>query len=211
MGFYARPSRRLAWQITADVFMIGWTCGWWLVSRLVDGVIRALAKPARGIAEAADGVGHSLRDAASQAQQMPLAGAELRKPLDVAAGGVDDIVARAWEQVHAIESTATWTSWLVFLIPVLILVALWLPPRVRFFMRQRAAQRFIDDAADLDLFALRALATQPMHRLARISTDPVRDWRSGNAEVIGRLAELELKEAGLSDRAIRRRQIQCGG
>jgi hypothetical protein len=37
-----------------------------------------------------------------------------------------------------------------------------------------------------------------MHRLARISTDPVRAWRSGDAEVVRALAVLELQDAGLS-------------
>ena len=61
-----------------------------------------------------------------------------------------------------------------------------------------AGQRFIDESADLDLFALRAMANQPMHRLARVSDDPVRDWREGDAEVVRALALLELGDAGLT-------------
>ena len=43
-------------------------------------------------------------------------------------------------------------------------------------------------APDLDLFALRAMANQPMHVLAAISDDPVRAWRSGDRRVIDALA-----------------------
>ena len=50
---------------------------------------------------------------------------------------------------------------------------------------------------DLDLFALRALARQPMHRLAKISDDPAGAWRRGDPEVVRRLAVLELREVGL--------------
>jgi hypothetical protein len=63
--------------------------------------------------------------------------------------------------------------------------------------RATAGQRFIDRAPDLDLFAMRAMANQPMHRLARISPDPVRAWREGDAEVVRALALLELRDAGL--------------
>jgi hypothetical protein len=41
------------------------------------------------------------------------------------------------------------------------------------------------------------MANQPMHRLARISADPVRAWREGDAEVVRALALLELRDAGL--------------
>jgi hypothetical protein len=56
----------------------------------------------------------------------------------------------------------------------------------------------MDSSADLELFALRAMANQPMHRLARVSSDPVRAWRNGDRDVVRALAILELGDAGLS-------------
>ena len=56
----------------------------------------------------------------------------------------------------------------------------------------------MDGPADLDLFALRAMAHQPVHRLAAVSDDPVRAWRDGDAAVVRALALLELEEAGLT-------------
>jgi hypothetical protein len=41
------------------------------------------------------------------------------------------------------------------------------------------------------------MATQPMPVLARISDDPVAAWRAGDRAVITRLAEVELRRAGL--------------
>jgi hypothetical protein len=82
-------------------------------------------------------------------------------------------------------------------LPVLFAVLIWVPRRIRFARRARAAQKFIDNAADLDLFALRAMANQPMHKLAKISDDPVTAWRDGDAEVIAQLAGLELRTTGL--------------
>jgi hypothetical protein len=88
-------------------------------------------------------------------------------------------------------------GWLVFLIPVSVVVAFWLPRRIRFWRQARAARAFIDSGADLDLFALRAMVTQPMHVLAAISDDPVGAWRGGDHTVITKLAEIELGRSGL--------------
>ena len=72
----------------------------------------------------------------------------------------------------SIERVGLLLGWLVFLIPVVILVVIWLPARIRFFLRARAAQQFLDSEADLDLFALRAMVVQPMHVIAKISDGP---------------------------------------
>ena len=78
--------------------------------------------------------------------------------------------------------------------PVLVT---WLPVRVRFARRAGAAQRFLDSGADLDLFALRAMAHQPLHVLARITDDPAGAWRRADEPVVRRLAELELRAVGM--------------
>ena len=59
------------------------------------------------------------------------------------------------------------------------------------------AVRFVDANEDLDLFALRAMARQPLHVLARISDDPAGAWRRQDRRVVHALATLELKEEGL--------------
>jgi hypothetical protein len=69
---------------------------------------------------------------------------------------------------------------------------------VRFARRATAGRRLVDSAADLDLFALRALAHQPLHRLAAVSDDPARAWRDRDRDVVVRLAALELRDAGLA-------------
>ena len=89
------------------------------------------------------------------------------------------------------------------LIPILIALAVYVPPRVRFVRRAGAGQRFLDSAADLDLFALRAMTNQPLHVLARISPDPAGAWRVRDRSVIDRLAALELRDVGLAMPAMR--------
>ena len=138
-----------------------------------------------------------MTDAAGQASQVPGLGEQLRRPFDSASGSLGELVASADRQVAMVERVAALTGWLAFGVPVAVVLALWLPRRIRFHRRARAAQTFLDSGADLDLFALRALAGQPMHVLAAISPDPVAAWRGGDRAVITRLAEGELHRSGL--------------
>jgi hypothetical protein len=101
------------------------------------------------------------------------------------------------DQAHAVEQLAYVLAGVTIGLPVLFALLIWLPRRIRFSRRATAAQKFIDNAADLDLFALRAMANQPMHKLAKISDDPVAAWREGDSAVIARLASLELRATGL--------------
>ena len=74
---------------------------------------------------------------------------------------------------------------------------IWVPMRVIFIRRATAARHFVDANDDLDLFALRAMARQPLHVLARITDDPAGAWRRGDRDVITALATLELRDEGL--------------
>lgn len=198
MRIYASRRGQLAGQVAGDVAVLVWTVVWAVVGLAVAGAVAALAGPARETARTARDLAGQLGDAATSAAQVPGLGDQLRRPFDAASGSLGDLVATADRQAASIERLATVTGWLVFLIPVTTVLLVWLPRRVRFVRRARAAQRFIDAAGDLDLFALRAMANQPMHVLAAISDDPVRAWRSGDRRVIDALAEAELRQAGLS-------------
>jgi hypothetical protein len=92
-------------------------------------------------------------------------------------------------------------------IPILIALAVYLPPRWRFVREATAGRRFVDSSDDLDLFALRALTRQPLHRLARICDDPAGAWRRGEQEVVRELAALELRDSGLEVADLSRRKV----
>ena len=129
---------------------------------------------------------------------VPLVGDKVRSPFDGAGKAADQIADAGASQVAAVEHLAYWLGITVGALPILLVVLVYLPLRWKFVREASAGQRFIDASADLDLFALRAMSHQPMHRLARISSDPVRAWRDGDADVVRALAVLELKDAGLA-------------
>lgn len=197
MGLYARRRGQFIAQLVTDVLVVCWCVGWGIVGSRLHAVIESLNDPLRETSEAAARLREQFRTAGDEAARVPGVGADLRRPFDGAADQVAGMIASVQDQMDSVSRVADLVGWLVFLIPVLITVALWLPQRIRFVRLSRAAQRHIDGPADLQLFALRAMANQPMHVLARISDDPVADWRRGDEDVIHRLAEVELRRAGL--------------
>jgi hypothetical protein len=197
MAIYASRPGRLAGQLIGDLFVLGWGVAWALVGVFVHQVVGVLAVPARETARTASRLVTNLKDAAEQASRVPGVGDDLRQPFDAASVTLGNVITSANQQVASIELLAVIAGWLAFLIPVAVVVAFWLPRRVRFYRQAKASQQFLDSSADLDLFALRAMASQPLYVLAGVSDDPVRAWRDGDRQVIDQLAEIELRRNGL--------------
>lgn len=114
-----------------------------------------------------------------------------------AAGSGTSLRSAGTSMSSTVEAVALWLGLVTALVPIVIVAGLWLWVRVRFVRRATTAQRFIDSSDDLDLFALRALASQPMTALARVSADPAGDWRRRDPAIIRALATLELNDKDL--------------
>jgi hypothetical protein len=197
MKLYSDIPGRRAVQVAADVGVVLWVVLWVRIAQRVHDATMALAEPGRNLA----GAGSSFRDTMSSAGEnvddLPLLDDRIATPFRSAAGVGTEIEKAGTDLVTAVERMALVLGLTTALVPILIVVAFWFVLRLRFVRRAGAAQQFIDAAPDLDLFALRAMANQPMPRLARISDDPAGAWRRGEADVIHALALLELKEVGL--------------
>jgi hypothetical protein len=184
-------------QVTGDVLLVLWIWLWVSIADTVHDATLGLARPGRQIDESATGLAGRLRDAGESISGVPLVGDDVQKPFEGAGGAADQLAAAGRAQVEAVQTLAFWLGIAVALIPILIALAVYLPPRIRFVRRATAGKRFLDAAADLDLFALRAMTNQPLHVLARVSDDPAGGWRDRDPDVVRRLAELELKDCGL--------------
>lgn len=197
MKLYADLPARRSRQVVGDALVISWFVLWvWAGLAVHDGTME-LAGPARQTDSSASAMADQLRDAGGKVSEAPLVGDELAAPFDRAADASEGIAAAGRGTVRAVERLALLLGLSVALIPILIVGAIWGPLRWRFVREATAGARFIDAREDLDLFALRALANQPMRVLARISDDPAGAWRSRDPEVVRRLAELELADVGL--------------
>ena len=190
------PARRTV-QVAADVGIVLWVVLWVRVAARVQDATMALAEPGRNLAGAGGSFRDTMAGAGDNVDDLPLLEDRIATPFRSAAGVGTEIERAGNDLVTAVERLSLVLALTTALVPILIVGLVWLVLRVRFVRRAGAAQRFIDAAPDLDLFALRAMANQPMPRLARVSDDPAGAWRRGDLEVIHALALLELRESGL--------------
>lgn len=199
MGFtaYAQTPGRRAVQVLGDVLFVAWVAGWVAAGLAVHRATLALAEPGRRLEAGASGVADSLGDAGERVGDVPFAGDELALPFSSAGEAANAIAEAGRRQVEAVTDLALLLGLVVAAVPVLLVAMLWLPLRIRFARRATATRRFLESGADLRLFALRAMAHQPVHKLGRVSRDPLRAWEAADQDAVVRMARLELAEAGL--------------
>jgi hypothetical protein len=197
MKLYADLPGRRTLQMLADLGVIFWAAGWAWVGRLVHDATLELAAPGETLQDAGSGFRDQMGRAGAAVGDVPLVGEQLSEPFQRAGSAGTTIEQAGTDLVTAVQQLALLLGWVTALVPILIVGLFWAFLRGRFVRRATAAQRFIDSAADLDLFALRAMATQPMAKIARISDDPTGAWRARDPEVVRALALLELRDSGL--------------
>lgn len=197
MRLYAATPVRRTRQIVADLILVGWVVLWVWIGTIVHDVTAALATPGLAISESAGSLGNAMDDAGNTLEGVPVVGDDVASPFNAARDAADGIAAAGLSTAETIQDLAVWLGVTIAAIPILLWMAFYLPVRIRFVRRANAGQRFVDANEDLDLFALRALANQPMHVLARISDDPAGAWRDRDPQIVRALGELELKDTGL--------------
>ena len=202
MTLYADTPGRRTFQLIVDLLFVAWLVMWVWIGLVVHDETMALAAPGRQTDESASAMAGQLRDAGGELDDVPIIGNEVATPFDKAADASDGLAAAGRSSVEAVERLAFVLGLSIALIPLLVVMAFYLPGRLRFIREATAGRRFIDSADDLDLFALRALTHQPMRVLAKVSDDPAGDWRRRDPEVVRRLAELELRDVGLRPRRL---------
>jgi hypothetical protein len=195
--YAAAPGRRGV-QVLGDLAVLVWVwvCLW--AGRAVHDVVAALAGPGLLLRDGAAGVAADMRAAAEAAGGVPFLGDGLARPFESAGGAATQIADAGARQAELVLDAALALGLLAGLAPLLPVLGLWLALRVRFTRRAAATRALVAAGPDQRLFALRALATRPVHRLARVCADPVAAWRADDARVVGALAALELRAAGVA-------------
>ena len=202
MTWYSDIPARRARQIAGDLWLVLWTLLWiWVAVRLHE-LIMNLATPGAAIASGARDLATSIDSAGESIGGIPLVGDTLGAPFDGMSSAARSIADAGQAEADAVATLAMFLSVALAVLAFASFAAFWIPIRIAFMRRATAAQRFVDANEDLDLFALRALARQPLHVLARISDDPAGAWRRGEQPIIHALASLELREEGLRPPAL---------
>ena len=200
MTWYSEIPARRTRQIAGDIWLVAWSALWiWAAVRLYD-LVMNLAAPGLAVSSSATDLAGRFDDAGAAVGQVPLIGDALQSPFDGMGTAAIAIADAGQASADAVGLLARFLAVALAVLGIASWAMVWVPIRIAFIRRATAARRFLDSTEDLDLFALRAMARQPLHLLARISDDPAGAWRRGDRDVISALASLELRAEGLAPR-----------
>jgi hypothetical protein len=191
---YAETASRRARQLAGDLLVLAWTAAWVLAGRNLYLLVEKLAAPGRTVERAGTAFATDVGEIQQKVGRIPVVGGELQGPFG-RLGGVGRVLAEAGTtQQQVVHDLALWLGVLVAAVPIVALLVMWLPGRVAWAREAGAASRLRLDGADLELFALRAVANRSLRELDRVTPDPAGDLRSGD---YADLAALELRRLGL--------------
>lgn len=199
MRWYSDTPRIRLTQIVLDVLaLVVLVCGLLLARGLHD-AIAALRSVGADVAASGSGFSRTMGDIGRQLGGVPFIGSGIRAPFD-AAGSAGSTLADAganWQT--GVERVAALAGWTVAVLVILFLLAAWLRPRLLGARRRGLVAGIASQDGGDELLALRALLARPRAALA-VAPDAVGAWRRGDAEVVRRLAALELSATGVRPR-----------
>ncbi|MBC3194971.1 hypothetical protein H7X46_28355 [Pseudonocardia sp. C8] len=198
MRWYAERPGRLARQVLADVLALGWAVLAVTAGVVVRDGLLALRGPGESLVAAGDRVTSAFTGVGGAVSSIPFVGPDLARALAPATGAGADLAAAGREFGDTVAMLATGALVVVPLVLLLPVLLGWLPLRLRYARRAGAAVAARGSAPNL--LALRALARVPVRTLTRVVPDPAAAWRSGDPDVVARLAALELSDLGLRPR-----------
>jgi hypothetical protein len=191
---YAETASRRARQLAGDLLVLAWIAAWVVAGRSLYLLVEKLAAPGRAVERAGSSFASDVGEIQQKVGRIPVVGGELRDPFG-RLGGVGQVLADAGAtQQQVVHELALWLGVLVAAVPIVALLVVWLPGRVAWVRQAGAASRLRLGGADLELFAIRAVANRPLRELYRVTPDPAGALRAGD---YGDLAALELRTLGL--------------
>jgi hypothetical protein len=184
-------------QLLTDVLVVAWVAAWiWAAMKLRD-LVEKLAVPGQKIEDAGGGISDSLANAAGEVDNVPGVGDALASPFERGAEAARGLAEAGRAQQEVVGDVALALALALLVFPLGLVLFAWLPLRVRWMRRAGAAAALRAGPAGRDLLALRALASQPLRRLAALGPDVAARWRDGDPSTVAALAALELRRLGL--------------
>ncbi|WP_322409782.1 hypothetical protein [Microbacterium invictum] len=203
MKLYSDFAPQRTRQIIADLIAVAAIALWVVFGVTVYNAVAALGSFGEDMVEAGSGFRTSMTDVGDTLAGVPLIGGAVRAPFDGASSAGQVLVDAGEGQQAIVQQLALTLGVGIAVIPTVMILLLWLIPRVRFVRRAGRAQVVLRGGAGTDLLALRALATQKLTELSKVDADAMGAWRRGDQEVMRRLAALELKASGVRLRSPR--------
>ncbi|RFA22813.1 hypothetical protein [Subtercola boreus] len=189
-----------AWQIVADIVALAAIAAFISLGIAAGSLVASLAALGQQIQEAGTGFADTMADAARTLGDVPLIGATASSSFQSASTAGEQLAAAGQQQQDLVGNAAVIVGLVVAGLPVLLILLVWLRPRLRFARHAASVRSLSATAAGLDLLALRALAGQKSAVVLAVGPDPVAGWRAGDPLVVRILADLELRSAGVRTR-----------
>jgi hypothetical protein len=184
-------------QLLTDIVVVLWVYLWIRAGLWVQDMVQKLSVPGQRLETAGGGIADNLADVGGKVNRVPLVGDQLVRPFNGAADAARSLAEAGRQSQAVVEQMAVILALVVVAVPLGLVLFLWLPLRLRWMRRAGVISGLRDEPAGRDLLALRALAGQPLNRLAKLGPDIAQSWRNGDAEAVDALAELELRRLGL--------------
>lgn len=197
MKLYSDFGPRRSRQIFADVVALAFIAGWIWLGATIYALITELASYGKQLEDAGAGFREAMNAAGDTLGGIPLIGSGIRMPFDGASGAGGALEEAGQGQQDVIAQLALTLGVGIAVLPILMILVVWLVPRIRFIRRAGHAKELVRAGVSLDLLALRALANQKVSTIAKVNVDPVGAWRRGDASVMRELAALELESSGI--------------
>jgi hypothetical protein len=194
---YADLPATRARQFLTDLLVVAWVYGWVKLGFWLHDLVEKLAAPGRKVESAGTGLADNLASAGNKVDNVPGVGGSLAAPFNKAAEAARSLASAGHEQQAVVGDLALALSLALVAIPLGLVLFVWLPLRVRWIRRANAAAALRGAVSGRDLLALRALARQPLRKLAKLDPEIASEWRRGNPDAVEALARLELRTLGL--------------
>jgi hypothetical protein len=191
---YAEVAWMRTRQILGDLATVFWIAVWVLIGTRITTLVDRLQGPGRTLEESGSGFARNLSSIAERVPNVPVIGDDLRAPFDAAAQAGTSLASAGQTHQEVVHTLALWLGVLIAVIPIGYVLLKYVPSRMRWIREATAAARFRIEAEDLQLFAIRAVATKPLYELRKVCDDPGRALAEKDYEP---LASLELQSLGL--------------
>lgn len=200
LKYYADNSTRRQNQILADVLALIWIVLCVIAGWNVYSGIREIHPAADSLTEAGDAIRVNMSSAANSVAGVPLVGGSLRGPFNAIAGTGQTLADAGTQLGMTIDEFSRTAGLFVALVPIILIAGPWALLRYRFVRRATNLQRWLERPGALEMFAFRALATQPLDRLEPLGPDTVTGFLRQDQTTLRALAALELEAYGITPR-----------
>jgi len=195
MKFYGETRFFRFRQIATDVGVVLWIILWVRIGLFMKRLFDELAGPGETIEGAGTSFSSTMQDVGESMSDIPGIGDAIQGAFDSASDAGMRLQDAGQGQQDLVHRIAWWLGFLLAAIPIVLILIRYIPDRLSWIREASAAHRLRIDAADLHLFALRAVTNRPLHELRRACSDPAAALAQGD---YAPLARFELASLGLS-------------